>query len=151
MSHRTAQLRNLFLQVGSELLRRIKEPAIAAAADAGELITFTDCELSRDLSHATFYVSIMANKKRRTEILEALDRAKGFLRHEMRSELVLKSIPDLHFRLDDTQEKAAQMMVAIKAATKVSEVTEAKNAEYEREREIAEGEHAEDASTGEEE
>ncbi len=105
MSHRVERLRDLLMEIGSDILRRVKDPALG-----DELISITDVKVAPDLGQARFYVSILAEAERQQEILKALERAAGFFRHELRPELRLKRIPEVHFELDNTLEQAAHLM-----------------------------------------
>ena len=110
MNHHLQRLRDLLLEVGSELLPHVKDPAVyPPSGSQGEIITLTDVDLSADTSLAKFYVSIMATPERQKAILEGLNKAKGFFRHELGKQLCIKNIPSVLFLRDDTQEKAEHM------------------------------------------
>ncbi len=111
MSHRTERVRDLLIEVGSEILRRVKDPALGE-----ELISFTDVKVAADLGTARFFVSVMADPLRQQEVLKALERAAGFFRHELRHEVRLKRIPEVRFELDHTLEHAAHMMRVLQSA-----------------------------------
>ena len=105
MSHRVERVRDLLIEVGSEILRKVKDPALG-----NELISITDVKLSPDLGVARFYVSVLADPERQAEILKALERASGFFRHELRTAVRLKRIPEVRFEVDHTLEQAAHLM-----------------------------------------
>lgn len=105
MSHRLDRVRDLLLEVGSEVLRLIKDPGLGQ-----ELVTLTDVKVSPDLSQARFFVSVLATPERQTEVLAGLERASGFFRKSMRERMRLKRIPEVHFTLDRTMEEAAALM-----------------------------------------
>ncbi len=111
MSHRAERVRDLLIEVGSEILRRVKDPALG-----DELISITDVKVAADLGTARFYISVMADPLRQQEILKALERAAGFFRHELRPEVRLKRIPEVRFELDHTLEHAAHMMRVLQSA-----------------------------------
>jgi len=111
MSHRAERVRDLLIEVGSEILRRVKDPALGQ-----DLISITDVKVAADLGNARFYVSVMADPLRQQEVLKALARAAGFFRHELRHEVRLKRIPEIHFELDHTLEHAAHMMRVLQSA-----------------------------------
>lgn len=105
MSHRVERVRDLLIEVGSEILRKVKDPALG-----NELISITDVKLTPDLGMARFYVSVLADAERQAEILKALDRASGFFRHELRHAVSMKRIPEVRFEMDHTLEQAAHLM-----------------------------------------
>ncbi|MGM9991917.1 MAG: 30S ribosome-binding factor RbfA [Candidatus Bruticola sp.] len=107
MNHHLVRLRGLMLEVGNEIIHRVKDPSVFPPEKEGqEIITLTDVDLSADTSLAKFYISIMAPEDRQIAIVEGLNKAKGFLRHELAKELCIKNIPSLAFFRDTTQEKA---------------------------------------------
>lgn len=104
MSHRLERVRDLLIEVGSEVLRRVKDPALG-----NELISITDVKLTPDLSQARFFVSILAEPERQAEILKGLARASGYFRHELRHEVRLKRVPEVTFEVDHTLEQALKL------------------------------------------
>lgn len=104
MSHRLERVRDLLVEVGSEVLRKVKDPALG-----NELISITDVKLTPDLSQARFFVSVLAEPERQVEILKGLERASGFFRHELRHEVHMKRIPEVTFELDHTLERALKL------------------------------------------
>jgi ribosome-binding factor A len=111
MSHRAERVRDLLIEVGSEILRRVKDPALGQ-----DLISITDVKVAADLGTARFYISVLADPLRQQEVLKALERAAGFFRHELRHEVRLKRIPEVRFELDHTLEHAAHMMKVLQSA-----------------------------------
>ncbi len=111
MNHHLVRLRGLILEVGNEIIHRVKDPAVFPPEKEGqEIITLTDVDLSADTSLAKFYVSIMAPEDRQKAIIDGLNKAKGFLRRELAKELCIKNIPSVVFFRDQTQEKAEHML-----------------------------------------
>lgn len=111
MNHHLVRFRGLILEVGNEIIHRVKDPAVFPPEKEGqEIITLTDVDLSADTSLAKFYVSIMAPEDRQKAIIDGLNKAKGFLRRELAKELCIKNIPSVVFFRDQTQEKAEHML-----------------------------------------
>lgn len=78
----------------SDIIRReLKDPRLG-------FITITDAEVTKDLRHATVYVSIMGDEKEKEEGLQVLQRAAGFIRGEFGRRAFLKIIPEIHFKSD---------------------------------------------------
>lgn len=116
MNHHLVRLRGLILEVGNEIIHRVKDPAVFPPEKEGqEIITLTDVDLSADTSLAKFYVSIMAPEDRQKAIIDGLNKAKGFLRRELAKELCIKNIPSVVFFRDQTQEKAEHMLSLLKS------------------------------------
>ena len=87
----------------AELLRRelaeivrdeIKDPRLG-------FITFTEVRMSRDLSHAVIYCSVL-NSEDQAESIEVLNRAVGFIRKEVARRIKARIVPTLKFAIDDS-------------------------------------------------
>lgn len=81
--------------------RELKDPRLG-------LISISGVELSRDLSYAKVYVSSLVDTDHE-EVIKALTRASGFLRHQLGNAMRLRVVPNLKFIYDDTVEKGINM------------------------------------------
>ncbi len=80
----------------SELIRfETKDPGLAE-------VSLTAVELSKDLSVAKIYFSLLNPDDDPKPALEALQRASGFLRRRLGSELTVRHVPELRFVHDDS-------------------------------------------------
>jgi ribosome-binding factor A len=93
-------------------MRRVDEAVRAVLSDAITtdlkdprigFVTVTAVKTSRDLRHATVYVSVLGNAD---STLEGLRSAHGYLQRRVADELRLKHTPTLTFEFDDTAERA---------------------------------------------
>ncbi|GAB4559866.1 MAG: 30S ribosome-binding factor RbfA [Anaerolineae bacterium] len=66
-------------------------------------------KVSPDLRHARVYVSHPGEPVEDHMILEALQHAVGYLRRELAQRIVLKYVPELHFSIDRTEERAQRI------------------------------------------
>src|SRR5579871_2262423 len=73
------------------------------------MVTVTAVELSKDLAYAKVFVSAIGGTLSRQELVQALQHATGFLRHEVGRAMKLRIIPELRFQYDDTLERAAHL------------------------------------------
>lgn len=72
--------------------------------------SLTRIDLTRDLRHAKIYISVYGSVEEQAEFMEGLDSAKGFIRSELGKRVRLRFIPELHFKLDHSLEKGAQVL-----------------------------------------
>lgn len=79
------------------------------------LCSFTAIKLSRDLSNAVVFCSVL-DKDLRDETMETLNRASGFIRSQIASRIRARSVPVLKFVHDDSVERGAAMEELIKKA-----------------------------------
>ncbi|HUX81395.1 MAG TPA: 30S ribosome-binding factor RbfA [Halothiobacillus sp.] len=78
------------------------------------LLTVTDCEVTRDLSYARVYYSVL-NAEERERAQGWLDSAAGHLRTELAHRMRLRSVPRLSFHYDPSIEHGMQMDALISA------------------------------------
>jgi ribosome-binding factor A len=99
MTRRTEQVGDLLKEELSRLLEReAKDPHIG-------FVTLTDVEVTPDLRTARVYFSVLGDEQAMQESLEALERARGFLRRELSQRLTIRYVPELHFLLDRSIER----------------------------------------------
>jgi ribosome-binding factor A len=72
------------------------------------LVSIAAVKLSRDLAYAQVYVTSLSDSNH-DEIIEALSKAAGFLRHQLGKSMHLRVVPQLKFIYDDTLEKGISM------------------------------------------
>jgi len=102
MSIRVSKIENFIKEEMSLIfLHKIQDPKIG-------LLTITNVKVSPDLKHSKIYVSIY-DKEKRESVLEKLNELKGFLRSELASKIHFRSVPELHFFIDDTLDYVEKM------------------------------------------
>ncbi|QLF94389.1 30S ribosome-binding factor RbfA [Pseudomonas sp. ABC1] len=92
--------------------REIKDPRLG-------LVTITAVEVSRDLSHAKVFITLMGQDEDEAAIkgnLRILNDANGFLRMQIGKVMKLRSVPQLHFHYDASIRNGAQMYSLIERA-----------------------------------
>ena len=72
-------------------------------------ITVTGVKTSPDLRHARVYVSVLGDDKVRSESLDGLKSAQGFLQSRVAAELRLKHTPLIEFDYDQTVDRAMRL------------------------------------------
>lgn len=86
-------------ELSEMLIREISDPRLGG-------ISVTDVDVDRELAYANIYVSAVEGSERAKEILEGLEHARGFLRHELSQRVDLRTFPQLRFQWDPTFERA---------------------------------------------
>lgn len=100
---RNQRLGTQILRTLSELLRfESKDPALAD-------ISLTAVELSRDLSVARVYFSMLNPDDDPQPALDGLTRATGFLRSKLGGSLNVRHVPELRFVHDDSIAHGAEI------------------------------------------
>lgn len=90
-------------EIGRILAKEVQDPHVGFA-------TVTDVETTPDLRHARVWVSVIGGAPERAETLAALERAMGFVRHELGVRLRLRRIPALYVALDDSAERGTRVL-----------------------------------------
>ena len=97
------------LKVGEEL-RHLISNALHRETFYDEVIessniTITEVNVSPDLKNAKVYVMPLGGKKK-SEVLNSLNKVKGYIKKLISSSITLRQIPRLSFLIDDTFEYA---------------------------------------------
>lgn len=98
-------------KVGEEIKRELavlirddlKDPRVKG------LVSVTHVEVSRDIRHATVFVSCMGDDEKQNETLEGLKQAAGFLRSAIASRLNVRYTPELTFKFDPSIQVGARI------------------------------------------
>lgn len=104
-------------KVVSELISNgLKDPRV------GKMVTVTSVEVTRDLSYANIYISVLGDKAEKDEALKGLSSAKGFIRKEIGSRIDLRYVPEPIFHLDESIERGIYMSKLIKEVKEQDEM-----------------------------
>jgi ribosome-binding factor A len=99
----------------ADLLRlEVKDPRIG-------MVTLTGVEVTADYAHAKVYFTTLGDADQIAVASEGLNRAAGFLRHELGHRIKLRSIPQLHFIHDESVERGVRLSQLIDAAVGASD------------------------------
>lgn len=90
-------------EVAAFINRDLKDPRVTG------LVTVTAVEMTRDLRHATVFVSVMGSDADRTSTLEGLTASAPHLRGRVGRALRLQFAPEITFRLDESVARAARI------------------------------------------
>ncbi|MEG1647731.1 MAG: 30S ribosome-binding factor RbfA [Bacilli bacterium] len=96
MSVKIERINNMLVeQISYILATEIKDNDI-------KFVTITDVKTTNDLSFAKVYFTVL--NERRTETLEALNNAKGYIRRQLSDRIEIRHIPELTFVYDESIE-----------------------------------------------
>ncbi len=77
------------------LLREISDPRL-------QDITVTRVDIDRELQYADVYLNALGDDSRQDEVMQALDKAGGYMRRELGQRMDMRKVPELRFRWDPT-------------------------------------------------
>ena len=93
-------------ELGRILQRDLKDPRIGFAS-------ITNVRVSKDMSHAKIYVSVLGDKEQQQATMKGLESAKGFIRSELGKRIRLRHTPEIHFTADTSLEEGARILSLI--------------------------------------
>ena len=73
------------------------------------LATVSEVQLAPDGRSAQVFIAVSGNDEEGQRTLEGLDTARGYIRREVGNRLRLRAAPDLHFRLDKSEQYEARI------------------------------------------
>ncbi len=82
-------------------------------------VTVSDVKVSSDFSYAKIYVSFLIDKDIKPG-LQALNKAKGFIRSELSKTLDIRRTPEISFVLDDGFAKEEAISKALRESEKIN-------------------------------
>lgn len=75
--------------------QEIKDPRLG-------LVTISAVKLSKDMSHANIFFTVLNDEQSVEDTLKVLEGAAGFLRHELAKRMQLRIVPHIHFKYDES-------------------------------------------------
>lgn len=90
-------------QVATFLSEGAKDPRIKA------FVTVTAVDVTRDLRHATVFVSLMGDEADKKSTMQGLGSVASHLRSVLGKTLRLRNAPEIHFRTDESVARASRI------------------------------------------
>ena len=87
------------------LMREVKDPRLS-------MVSITAVDVTRDLGLARVYYTVINSDQDISlldDVRQGLDRASGFLRHELGQRITLRIVPQLQFRYDESVQHGARL------------------------------------------
>lgn len=101
---RTERIASEMRRVLSDIIRNdVKDPRIPPVT------SITNIKLAKDLKYAKVYVSIYAGEDEKKAAIEALKGSGGFIRRTLGQKMIIRSLPELTFVLDESIEYGSYM------------------------------------------
>ncbi len=104
-------------RLGNEVLRTLNELVRFETKDPRlKMVSLSSLDLSRDLSVARVYFSMLDPNGDPEPVQEGLERASGFLRSRLGREIKIRHVPELRFAHDDSAAEAQRISSLIDQA-----------------------------------
>jgi ribosome-binding factor A len=101
-------------ELSEMLIKEVADPRVS-------MITVTDVNVDREFAYADIFISALEGSQRSQEVLEGLQSAAGFLRHNLAERVDLRVFPRLRFHWDPTPERAEHIEQLLDAIHKEAE------------------------------
>ena len=96
MSVKIDRLNNMFVEEISKIIHEeIKDKDIG-------FVTITDARVTNDLSFAKVYITSLSDDRKK--VLDALNKASGFIRTMLCDRIKIRKMPEIHFVYDESIE-----------------------------------------------
>lgn len=86
-------------EISRIIQREIKDPRLP------DMVSVTHVKVTKDLKYAKVHISVLGDDEKKKKAILALKSAAGFIRHELGQNLLLRALPELVFKLDDSIEQ----------------------------------------------
>lgn len=95
-------------EISETINRGLKDPRVQDV-----LISIVEVDATNDLKTAKVYVSVLADDNAKTEVMDGLNAANGYIRKELARKINLRHTPELIFKLDQSIEYGVEMFKKI--------------------------------------
>ena len=94
----------------------VRDPRVQA-------VNLTGVEVSRDLSHAKVFFTLMndASAEERAEVTAVLSKVSGFLRSELAKASTMRTVPRISFRFDESVGRGRDMETLLREVRRADE------------------------------
>ena len=100
MTRRTERLNSLLREVISDVINKeVNNPQVA------EFVSVTSVEITKDLHHAKVYISVIGSDKEKSETIDALNQAAGYIGTHASKQVTMRYFPVLRFYIDESADK----------------------------------------------
>ena len=99
-------------EINAMLAGELKDPRLEI------MVVVSEVRVQPDMKHARVFVSARGTNREQLDAIKALEHAAGFIRSELIERLQLRRLPELHFTLDVSQERAERIEQLLKEVKK---------------------------------
>ena len=104
-------------EISDIITRKLKNPLIT------EMWSILDVDVSKDFSYAKVYISVFSvNPEKKKATFEAIVHDAKKIRHELAKSVRARTVPELHFVIDDSMEygdKMDKLLIKIEKGEKI--------------------------------
>lgn len=97
---------NRLIRINDEIKKELSEIIRADLKDPriGVITSVIKVDTTNDLKFCKVFISVLGDDDKKSEVMEALKKAKGFIRSQVANRINLRMTPEFNFVLDDSLE-----------------------------------------------
>ncbi len=103
---RLGRIQGQMLREVSDIVQRMKDPRVHG-------VNVCDVEVTKDLSIATVFISLIGDDEEKRAAIKALRKASGHIRSQVAQRIHLRYAPEFRVEYDQTAERAARVLSLI--------------------------------------
>jgi ribosome-binding factor A len=103
-------MKHRLLRVNELIKRELSEIVQKEYVFDGVLVTVSEVDVTPDLRQGHVYLSVIGPEKKQQEAVDFINRKRGAIQHKLGRRVVLKYMPHLHFKLDNSNERGVRVM-----------------------------------------
>ena len=101
-------------EIQKELSKIIRDDLNDPRLSDTAAVSVVEVRVTNDLSFADCYISVLGDNGKKTDVIDALNQAKGYVKVLIGDRMRLRSMPEFRFKLDESIEYGAYMDKLIK-------------------------------------
>jgi ribosome-binding factor A len=99
-------------ELSNIIQNELKDPRLSM------LISIVGLKVTKDLKFAKAYISVLGSEEEKSSTLQGLKSAAGYIRREVGHRMQLRSVPEIHFEMDNSIEQGVYISKLINETLK---------------------------------
>jgi len=95
--HREERINEEVMRELTAIIRELKDPRLSSG-----MVSVLKTVVTKDLKFCKTYISVLGDDKMKSDVLNGLNSAKGFIRKEISARLSLRATPEFEFEINDS-------------------------------------------------
>jgi len=102
--HREERINEEVMRELTAIIRELKDPRLDG------VVSVLKSVVTKDLKFCKVYISVLGDDKKKAEVINGLNSAKGFIRKEVSHRLSLRVTPEFDFEINDSLEEGDRIL-----------------------------------------
>ena len=102
--HREERINEEVMRELTSIIRELKDPRLTGVVSVLKTV------VTKDLKFCKVYISVFGDDQKKSDVLNGLNSAKGFIRKEVSQRLSLRVTPEFDFEINDSLEEGDRIL-----------------------------------------